>query len=225
MSMDPNDPYQAPEDQTGAPQKGGGSKLLLGLGIGCGLMLLLCCGGGVAVFMIGKSAVQVETSPVPVATVAQGITDMDVPAGFEPKMSMSIKVPFANKKVMTMAFYTGPNENGIIMAAEFGEEMAGNDPEQMKLQIEQSMRQQQQRQGQGAKNLQMEGESKEVTVTVRGEECTFTIQRGKAQNEEEFVQIEGTFTSKEGGPAFLFGQLPASDFSEEDAEAFVKSVK
>lgn len=224
MSMDPNAPYQPPVDQTGAPQKGGGSKILLGVGIGCGLVLLLCCGGGVAIFMIGKSAMQIETTPAQVETVAKGITDMDVPAGFEPKMSMNMKVPFVNKKIMTMGIYTGPNEKGMIMIAEFGEEMAGNNPEQMKLQIENSLRQQQQQQGQGAQNLQMEGEPKEVTVTIRGQESTFTIQRGKAQNEEEFLQIEGTFTGKEG-PAFVIGQLPASEYTEEDAEAFVKSIK
>ncbi len=222
MSMDPNSPYHAPSDQAGAPQKGGGSKLLLGIGIGCGLVLLLCCGGGVALFLIGKSAVQIETTPAQVSTVAQGITDMDVPAGFEPKMSMSMKVPFANKKIMTMAFYTGPNEKGMIMVADFGQEMAGNNPEQMKLQIEQSLRQQQQ--GEGAQNLQMEGEAKEVKISVRGQESTFTIQKGKAPNEEEFLQIEGTFLGKDG-PGVLIGQFPASDFSEEDAEAFVKSIK
>ncbi len=226
MSMDPNDPYQAPADQSGAPQKGGGSKLLMGLGIGCGLMLLLCCGGGVAVFMVGRSAFHVETVPAQVAAAAEDITDMDVPPGFEPKTAVSVKIPFTSKKVMSMAIYEGPSKKGMILVAEFGEGMPGNaDPENMRLQIEQSMRQQQQQQNQGAKKLQMEGDAKEVTVTVRGEECTFTIQRGKAGNEQEFVQVEGTFTGKEGDPAFLLGQLPASDFSEEDAEAFVKSIK
>jgi hypothetical protein len=226
MSMDSNDPYQAPADQSGAPQRGGGSKLLLGLGIGCGLMLLLCCGGGVAIFMIGKSAFHVDTAPAQVAAASEGITDMDVPPGFEPKTAVSMKNPFTSKKVMSMAMYEGPSENGMIMVAELGEGMPGNeDPQNMRLQIEQSMRQQQQQQNQGAKELQMEGDAKEVTVTVRGEECTFTIQRGKAANEQEFVQVEGTFTSKEGDPAFLLGQLPASDFSEEDAEAFIKSIK
>jgi hypothetical protein len=223
MSMDPNAPYQPPGSQSGPPQKGGGSKLMLGVGIGCGLVLLLCCGGGVAMFMIGKSAIQIETTPAQVSTVAQGVTDMDVPAGFEPKMSMAMKVPFVNKKIMTMALYAGPNEKGMIMVADFGQEMAGNGPEQMKMQIEQSMRQQQQ-QGQGAQNLQMEGEPKEIKITVRGQESTFKIQKGKTQNGEEFLQVEGTFPGKEG-PGVLIGQLPASDFSEEDAEAFVKSIK
>jgi hypothetical protein len=46
MSMDPNatEPF-APQ----TPAKSGGSKVWMFLGIGCGLMLLLCCGGGVGI--------------------------------------------------------------------------------------------------------------------------------------------------------------------------------
>jgi hypothetical protein len=196
--------------------------VLLGVGIGCGIVLLLCCGGGVALYMVGKSAFQMETDPVQVATTAQSITDMEVPASFTPKMSMSINVPFANKKIMTMSIYTGPNDKGSLIVAEFGEEMAGNNPEQMRMQMENSMRQQQQ--GQGAQHLEMEGDPREVKTTIRGQESIFTIQKGKSASGDEFYQVQGSFQGK-GGPAFLLGQFPADQIDEEQAEAFVKSIK
>jgi hypothetical protein len=222
MSMDPNAPYQSPGMQAGAPQKGGGSKVMLGVGIGCGIVLLLCCGVGVAVYMTFQSAFQIETDPGKAAAIAQSITDLEAPAGFNPQMSMSIKVPFANKKVMTMSVYTGPNNKGSLIVAEFGEEMAGNNPEQMRMQMEQSMRQQQQ--GQGAQKLQLEGEPREVKTTIRGQESTFTIQKGKGENGEEFYQVQGSFQGK-GGPAFVLGQFPADQIDEEKTEAFVRSIK
>ena len=225
MSMDPNAPYQAPGMSGGAPQKSGGSKVLLGLGIGCGLVLLLCCGiGGFGVYMF-KSAFTIQTTPAEVAATGQSITDMQPPEGLTPVMGMSIKNPMNGQKIMTMATYGGPNQKGILIVAEFDQQMVGANPEQMRLQLEQSMQQQGQQHGnQGPQQLQMSGEPREVKTTVRDQETTFTIQKGKAPDGTEYYQVQGTFQGK-GGPGFLMGQFPADQIDEEKTEAFVKSIK
>lgn len=230
MSMDPNAPYQSPGVPGSAPQKGGGSKVLLGLGIGCGLMLLLCCGGGIVFFYSAKdqikqvveNTIQVEQDPVKVKAISDGITDMQAPEGLQPEMATTINVPFTEQKFMTVAAYAGPNRKGTLIVAEFGEQMKGADPEEMKRQMQDSMQQQQG--GQGAKNLQMVGEPREVKTTVRDQEATFKIQKGKTEDGDEYYQVQGVFQGK-GGPGFLMGQFPADQIDEEQTKAFVRSIK
>lgn len=230
MSMDPNAPYQSSGVPAGAPQKGGGSKVLLGLGIGCGLMLLLCCGGGIAFFYTTKDQIkqvventfQVEQDPVKVKAISDGITDMQAPEGLHPDSAVTINVPFTDQKLMTVANYVGPNQKGILIVAEFGQQMAGADPEEMKRKLQDSMQQHQG--GQGAKELQLIGEPREVTATVRDQAATFKIQKGRTENGDEYYQVQGVFQGK-GGPGFLMGQFPADQIDEEQTEAFVRSVK
>lgn len=224
MSMDPNAPYQSPGMQPGAPQKGGGSKVLLGLGIGCGIMLLVCCGiGGYGVYMF-KNTFRIETTPAGVTAIAEGITDMDPPESFTPVMGMDMKNPMSGQKIFTMATYTGPNQKGMLVVAEFDQTMAGKNAEQMKTQLETSMQQQQQQNQQGVQHLEMVGEPREVKTTVRGQEATFKIQMGKSPDGEEFYQVQGVFQGKDG-PGFLMGQFPADQIDEEQTEAFVRSIK
>jgi hypothetical protein len=210
--------------QPGAPQKGGGSKVLLGLGIGCGIMLLLCCGiGGYGFYMV-KRAFKIETTPAGVTEVAEGITDMDPPESFTPVMGMDMKNPMTGQKIFTMATYAGPNQKGMLVVAEFDQTMAGANAEQMKSQMETSMRQQQQQNQQGVQQLEMVGEPRDVKTTVRGQEATFKIQLGKSPDGEEYYQVQGVFQGK-GGPGFLIGQFPAEQIDEEQTEAFVRSIK
>ena len=224
MSMDPNAPYQAPGMPGGAPQKSGGSKVLLGLGIGCGLVLLLCCGiGGFGVYMF-KSAFTIQTTPAEVAATAQGITEMTPPEGFNPEGGVIFKNPFTGEKAAAFAGFSGPGKKGVLIVAEVNQEMVGADAEQIRAQAEQSLQQQGHQQGSQAQDLQMIGEPRDVKTTIRGQEATFTIQRGKAPDGAEYYQVQGTFQGK-GGPGFLMGQFPADQIDEEKTEAFVKSIK
>lgn len=218
MSIDPNaqGPY-APQP----PAKSGGSGIWLFLGIGCGLVLLLCCGGGVGLFYVGKSALNVTQDPTEISQRSQEIADFDVPNGFKPQMAMTTQVPFTGQKFMTMVIYEAPNQEGGIFLFEFGGMVGANmDREQLKTQMHQSMSQQ----GQQAKQLTVL-ESRDVEVEIRGQSATFKIQKAEDQNKQQFVQIEGVFNGKGGGPAMLIGQLKAGDFTEDDAEKLVRSIK
>ena len=219
MSMDPNSP--GPYAPQTPPPKGGGSTIWLVLGIGCGLVLLLCCGGGVAMFFVGKSALTITQNPAEVAQQSQAIAEIEVPEGFKPKMAMTTKVPFTAQPLMSMAVYSPDNEQGGIFLMEFGGQFGANmDREQLKMQMEQSMSQQ----GQHSKKLNVL-ESRDVEVQIRGQPATFRIQKAEdPATKQEYVQVEGTFNGKQG-PAILVGQLKADDFSEDDAEKLVRSIK
>ena len=219
MSMDPNTPYQSPGMQAGAPQKGGGSKVMLGVGIGCGIVLLLCCGGGVGLYFVFKDALKIETDAPAVVAAAQEITDIDVPQQFAPTVAVKVNIPVINKGG-TVVVYTDANQEGSIQLFELSGNATAAEQEQIRQQMEQNLRQQ----GHGSKNLVMTGESREVNFEVRGKPASFTIQKGKSQDGKEFFEVKGNFEGK-GGPALLSGQLPADQIDEEQAEAFVKSIK
>jgi hypothetical protein len=133
-----------------------------------------------------------------------------------------MNVPFTGQKVMTMVAYAPSDSQGGIFLMAMGQ-MAGNaDPEMMKLQMEQQMKQQ----GQGQQTKQLTVlDTREVQVEIRGKPTTFKIQKAEDPNsKQEFVQVVGVFDGKDG-PVMLFGQIKADDFSEEDAEKMVRSIK
>jgi hypothetical protein len=218
MSTDPNasEPF-AP--QPPSPAKGG-SKIWLFLGLGCGFVLLLCCGGGVGFFFLAKNAVQVVADPAAAQQEASQIAEFDLPAGFKAQSAFAVKNPLNGQAVMTMVVFTGPNNEPSIFLMEFGQLMANVDREQLRMQMEQQMRQQ----GQQMKRLEV-AESRDVEVQIRGQQALFKIQKAEdPQTKQQFVQIEGFFEGKQG-PTVLMGQIKADSFSEDDAEKFVRSIK
>lgn len=78
MSIDPN----VPPAYGPVPPKGGGGKLWLFLGLGCGVVLLLCCGVGAGLLTVGRQALQMAEEPdmphLAVGRVAPEIDGEDV---------------------------------------------------------------------------------------------------------------------------------------------------
>ena len=216
MSTDPNAEQFTPQ----TPPPKGGSKVWLFLGLGCGFVLLLCCGGGVGFIFFAKSAMQVVADPAAAQQQANQIADFDLPGGFKAQSAVLVKNPLTGQAVMTVVvFSTDNNEPGIFLM-EFGQLMANVDRGQLKTQMEQQMQQQ----GQQMKKLEV-AESRDVDVQIRGKPATFKIQKAQdPQTKQQFVQVEGVFEGKQG-PAILFGQLKADGFTEDDAEKLVRSIK
>ena len=217
MTTDPN---AQPMDFPPPPAKSG-SKVWLYLGLGCGLVLLLCCGGGIiGTVFVGKNAMQMTQVPAEVQQQSNQVANFDVPPGFKPDTAVTINVPFTGQKFMTMVSYTPPDKDGMIFLVGVGQIGAGADREQMKMQVEQQMNQQ----GQQKKKLDVL-ESRDVQVDIRGKPATFTIQKAEdPQTKRQYIQVEGVFEGKEG-PAILIGQIKADEFSEDDAENLVQSIK
>jgi hypothetical protein len=221
MSTDPNasGPY-APDMP---PAKSGGSKVWLFLGVGCGVVVLLCCGGGlIGTFVIGKNSFQMTQDPAEVRQKSSQIADFDVPEGFQPKVAVTMNIPFTGQKLMSMAVFAPPDDDGGVFLTELGQFSANADREQMRAQMEQQMKQQ----GQGPKAKQLNVlDSHDIEVEINGKPATFKIQKAEdPQTKKQYVQVDGVFDGK-GGPGILIAQLKSDDFSEEDAEAMVRSIK
>jgi len=219
MSMDPNAPFQSPGMPGAAPQKSGGSKVLLGLGIGCGIMLLLCCGGVGAFFFLAKDMIKVEDTPAAVAAVGQEITELTPPSGFEPAVSMKITVPIINKGGTTVMYEHAAHE-GLIQLTQVPADIPAEEQQAIRVQIEQTLRQQ----GRGVQQLALSGDRREIKTEVRGKPAVFTVQEAKSGSGETFYQVQGEFEGK-NGLASITAQFPAEQIDEEQTEAFVRSIK
>lgn len=215
MSIDPN----TPPAYGPAPRQGGGSKIWLFLGLGCGVMLLLCCGvGGLMTYQFSKSFKPI-TDPAAVASLGQNIASMDIPEGFRPATGFSFTIPFTDQS-MTMVVYQSSNGQGGVFLTEFSAGFGSTSPEELKRQMEQSLNQQ----GQGTKQLQVL-ETRSVEVVIHGEPATFNIQKAKDPGtNQEYVQVIGVFKGK-AGTAMLMAQLPADQYTEDDAEKLIRSIK
>lgn len=218
MSLDPYAPGTSYEQ----PPAKSGSRFWLFFGLGCGGLLLVCCGGGVVgTLLIGKSAVELtQNDPAAIERKASEIADFDVPEGFKPEMAMTFTVPFTGKTLMSMVAYTPPDKQGMIFLTGVGTIAAGGNRDQMRRDVELRMNQQ----GMGAKHLEVK-ESRNLELTIRGQEATFRIQKAHdPQTKQDYVQFDGVFEGKQGA-AVLIGQIKADEFTEEDAEKLLRSIK
>ena len=215
MSIDPN----VPPAYGPAPRQGGGGKIWLFLGLGCGFVLLLCCGvGGFMVYQVRENFAPVN-DPAGVTAMAQGIADVEVPAGFRPATGFKFTIPFTDQS-MTMVVFQAENNQGGVFLCEFSAGFGAGNQEQFKQQMEQSLNQQ----GHGTKQLQVL-ETRTIEVTIHDEPATFNIQKAKDPNDNrEYVQVIGVFKGK-SGTSMLMAQLPADQYTEDDAEKLVRSIK
>lgn len=220
MSYDPSAPGM-PGQQEQAPAKSG-SRFWLFLGLGCGGLLLLCCGGGlIGTVLIGKNSMQMtQNDPAAVQQKASEIADFDLPDGFQPDTAISISVPFTGQTLMSMVSFTPPDKQGMVFLTAVGTIAAGADRDQVRHDVEQRMNQQ----GMGAKNLDVE-ESRDLELEIRGKPAKFRIQKARdPQTKQDYVQFDGVFEGKQGA-AVLIGQVKADDFTEDDAEQLLRSIK
>lgn len=214
---EPINPYDSPE--TVRPRTSGGTKVLIGLGIGCGVLVLLCCGVlGVGGFFFGRSLNLSEDADT-VREVTGEIVTIDVPQALEPKFSLNWVIPFVDRKMMMMAVYADADEHSGLGLFQLDESL-GSDREAMELQFKESMRES------GGEFSEARLDERETFKTeINGGEAEFTYGRGKLKDKNREVwQATGGFDGK-GGPAMLFLQLDADDFTKEDMMGVLESMK
>lgn len=215
----PSNPYDSPD--SGRAGMSGSTKVILGVGIGCGLLLLLCCGGMMlsGYFFAQSAQNAVSKDPARVREVTAEIVEITVPETLPPMMSMDWTIPLVNKKFMSMAAY-GEEEHGTnnLIVMQFGDFIG--DEKQMQTQFNTQMR------GSGQQewgNVELE-ETEIVKQTVNGEETRFTLGRGKNDKSDADVwQVTGTFKGK-GGPAMLMMQGETEKFTKEQVLAIIQSM-
>jgi len=197
----------------------GGCKILLVLGIVGGVFCLICCGGfGVMMYQFAN---MFSTDPNVVRSTTDEIAEIEIPADFQPEASMDMSFPFMGK-LATMVIYTKKPDNGAVMLMAFGDAVSQGDRENFRRQMNQSMQQQ------GVQseehNIQIE-ESNTKEFTIRGKPASFVFARGVNQdNGKRVLQVTGTFEGKTG-PTMLMIVVDADQYTEEDVEKVIKSIK
>jgi hypothetical protein len=195
--------------------------VLLGLGIGCGVLVLLCCGVfGIGGYFFGRSMQHaMSEDPATIRGVTDSIVTIEIPPALEPKMSLDWTMPILDRKVMTMAIYSEKDEHSGLVLFQLAEDLG--DPEAMEMQFRNSMRQ-----SGGKQWEEVDLQSSEAYKTeINGSPAAFTVGVGKDEKSgREVVQATGTFSGK-GGPAMLFLQVNAENYSKDDVMAILRSMK
>lgn len=223
--MSNDQPYMSPE---GMPpyQKPGmstGTKVLIILGIVFLVLVLLCCGGGLAVFWAGASYMKnaVSKDPQVVRQVAAKIIQIDVPEKLKPQFSMDMKVPFSGERIMVMVVYGNEASGATVMLASFGKEFAGQSEAQMQNQMEQSLRQQ----GFAPEDDLGPGKATEREIQVRGKPVKFTFTTAKdPESGKQRIMVNG-MVEGETGPVMIMVVADPETLSEEEIVKMIESIK
>jgi len=202
------------------PRKKGmstGMKVLIILGIVFLVLVLLCCGG--IICSAWWASGMVSEDPVRIKEVTQGITDIDVPDGFEPKTCLDLKFPIFGR-IMIFSVYEQTEGNGGLVLMGVGEALAQQNQEQIQQQLNQSLQQQ----GVEQENLAIESSSVKE-VEIRGEPAQFVIAKGSGTaSGEQRIQVTGTFKGK-SGPAMLILNVDADSMDEQKIDEMIESIK
>ncbi len=218
--MSSDEIFQAEPARTGMS---GTSKVLIALGVGFGLMLLVCCGGfvGMGWWAQGYMENAFSEDPEIIAQTTDDITDVEIPEQFEPAGSIDIDIPFVEESLMSMSFYEGQEEGDALVIAQFGEAWSENSDG---VDIADQVRDSLEEQGEGAQDMTIE-ESDDVELTIRGEPATFVIERGTGNDSgEEMWRVSGTFKGK-GGVAFLLLQAKTENLTREQIDELLESLE
>ena len=214
----PMNPYDSPE----APRAGmsGTAKVFIGLGIGCGVLVLLCCGifGGSAFWFVKSTKDSISKDPAKIREVTDSIVTIEVPASLPPAMTFEVRIPLVDTRVMTFAMYGNEQQHNILMLMEFGQQF---DEQNMNMQWRQSMRQ---NSGREVEDVDVES-TETVDHDVNGQPAQFKVMKGKTHNSKREVwQLMGMFHGKEG-QGMLVANLDEADFTKEQVLDIIKSMK
>ncbi len=166
-------------------------------------MLVLCCCALIGVTLSVKQSV--ATDPKEAASVANQISDFEIPAGYRIHNTIALLMT-------TTAFIADKHGQNAIWLAQVS---MGNgvDPDSYLL------------------HSISVGKYKDVTwevvetkpVTIRGEDTTLTVYSGTGPNNQKYHAWTASFTGK-GGKAVLVILEPEEDWDEAAMQAFVASM-
>lgn len=206
------DPFENPNAHGESPKGMSTSmKVVLGLLIASGFLVLICCGG--IVWLGNQFANSVTEDPVEIAKIQDEITAIGIPEDLPPAFGMSFSLGVMN---MQMAGYGEDEGNDVLLLMQM--QVQGQSDEEMRSQF----RQQAQQHG-GDDVRIMETDTR--TFTINGVECDFTFAKGVAEESDEPIrQVSGVFPGR-NGTAFLFYMVPEEEWDEERAVDIIQSLK
>jgi hypothetical protein len=217
MSNYPPNWQNAPGQQP-AQGMSSGTKVLLGLGIGCLVVVVLCAGAiGVGAWYFQSWAKNaMSNDPAVVASNAAKIAQIDMLPDVKPKGSFDMSIA-----QMLMVVYADDTQQNSVVMMQFGPMYAGQNRDQLKQQLDASARQQGVNTGQAVGT----SETKTVSIPVRGVETPFQITTVKdGQGKAVQLHASGAFSSA-GGTTFIQVTVDPAKHNEEAALKMLRSIK
>lgn len=217
----PQDPYVSPQ-AVEKPGMSSGAKLLLILGVLFLLCALVCC-GGIAIVGYQASAYMkdaVSTDPVTIEQRRAELLDMSVPEGFAPEVSVDVKVPMTDSRLMTIVAYQDGPDNSLVLVG-VGDMLSDMPQDQMEQEIENSL--QQQGIGQPAPGIEWDVSEKDFEIGGKPTKFVYRTAKNEDGDATQF-HVTGTVDGKRG-PVLVVITAEAENLSEEQIDQFIESIK
>jgi hypothetical protein len=212
---DPGPPPINPYDEHGGMS--GTSKVLLGVGIGCGVLILLCCGTlGVATYVVSRVAQKATIKePAQIEAIAADIVSMKVPEPLKPLVALDIVLPIVGP-VAKGAAYSDESHQSFLALGQFNQSFS--DRHNLEAQLRAGLGQQ------NDEDVEIQ-ETFDLDSKINDEPASFVISKGIGkQSKEEIWEIRGEFHGK-SGPALLIFKGKAATFSKDQLLDMLKSMQ
>ena len=199
-------------------------KILVGCGVGCGVLLLLCCGGIAAVTWFGIEWMKgaVDRDPARIQAMLGGLATIDIPAGLQPKAAIDLTLPIVDRHVLSAAIYTGANDEEVLGVAEFSDAFGPVDQKRLRREIDRALNDH--HQDADADDDFRVDESHNLEIEIRGQPAQFLIQEGATKAGQKKIRAMGEFEGHQG-TALLFMQVDAEQHNLEQVEQTLRSIK
>jgi hypothetical protein len=219
--------FEAEPPPPPAPGRSTSGKILMGCGIGCGVLALVCCGGFTAIsfFSYRMASHAIDKDPAHVRTMTAELATINVPAGLEPKLAIDAKIPFVGKSLFKAAVYTDGRESNDGQIFAIGEVTGAMEVDQNHLrnEIDRAFAKQEERAD--ANDEFQSDKSHTLELEIRGEPAKFFIEEGALRaSHKKMIRAMGQFAGHEG-TALLFLQLDAEQHSADQVEQLLRSIQ
>ena len=185
--------------------------------IGCGGMMLLCCGVGLWGIFYVRS--MVSDDPVRIAAERARIAEIDIPADLEPTMAINAKFPFYGEIGFGVIY--ADREGGSLILMTINRSFAEAEESDLERVLQESLRQEGSEQERDFQVRQRD----EKQLTVRGKPVTFYFATGKnTKTGADLVEVKGTFEGK-SGPTMFYFLGDAEKYDEANLTEIIASIQ
>ncbi|MBI3840156.1 MAG: hypothetical protein HY288_19715 [Planctomycetia bacterium] len=193
------------------------SKVFLGLGVGCAVILMLCCGGlgfsGYALVRIAKNSTVHD--PRQIEDILDEIVTIQVPDSLTPTIGINVDLPVLGP-FLKGVLYQDAKKKSMLLVGRFNPSFANRDTFETQLRSSVEER--------DSEDIEV-SESESLDMKIHDEPAHFSIARGTGrESHEESWEVIGQFEALDGGPAILIFKGRTVDFTKDQVLDMLKSM-
>jgi hypothetical protein len=211
----------------------GKGKLLAGIGIGCVVAGLLCCGlvAGVSWWAVDFVAKMISTNPAEIRAQTEQIASLDIPPRFEPQAMLHIDPPFI-EEVGSMVIYGNKASGESLLLGEYRHlDVSNRSPSDVFRDVDTNVNisingQDRRFDVRDERDADFEEASREqIERPMRSGAARFEIVQGKEKGSKgERIIVYGTFPGHRGSGIFHMS-VDAEKSSVEDVKRVIESLE